>query len=102
MVDLREKVATLERRGAYSVSPPTASATLGSYSHFVSSGAGSGLTAQASPQLERGLGGLGVPRGLRAHLTYLEAADANAGHAPGTGETMDTEGAPQAPRGIHG
>ncbi len=62
MVDLREKVATLERRGAYSVSPPTASATLGPYSHSVSSGAGSGLTAQASPQLQRGLGGLGVPR----------------------------------------
>ncbi len=134
VVELREKVATLEGRGAYSVSPSTASANLGPYSHPVFSGAGSGLTAQASPQPGRGMSGLGVPqgltppsagRGVRAHLAYmaLESAnstpapspgtgsglgalapgqylgvpDANAGHAPGCGEAMDTEGASQAP-----
>ena len=94
VVELREKVATLERRGAYSVSPSTASATLGPYSHPIFSGAGSGLTAQASPQLGRGMSGLGVSqgwtpppagRGLTAHSAYPGLMEGNSTPAPSPG-----------------
>ena len=58
VVELKEKINTLERRGGYHVSPTTASATLGSYSQPVFGGKGSGLVAQVSPQPGREMGGL--------------------------------------------
>ncbi len=58
VVELKEKISTLERRGGYHVSPTTASATLGSYSQPTFGGKGSGLLAQVSPQPGRGMGGL--------------------------------------------
>ncbi len=93
VVELREKVATLERRGAYSVSPSTASVTLGPYSHSVSSGAGSGLAAQASPQLGGGLGGLSMPQ----VPTPPSVGQIRTAHVLARLRAMDTEGAPQAP-----
>ena len=48
-VELREKIATLERR-IYRVTPPTASATAGSHPHSASGGRGGALVAQVSPQ----------------------------------------------------
>ncbi len=77
VMELKEKIGILERRGGYRVSPTTTSATLGPYSHLAFGGMGSGLTAQASPQLGRGMSGLGLPqeptppatgRGLSAYL----------------------------------
>ncbi len=77
VVELKEKISTLERRGGYHVSPTTASATLGSYSQPAFGGKGSGLVAQVSPQPGRGMSGLSMPRaptppplgrGLMAHL----------------------------------
>ncbi len=135
VLELREKVDTLEGRGAYCVSPPSASATLGPTSHPVFGGLGRRST-QTTPLMGKGMSGLGLPRestppppsvgrGLMAHpafsrprtanstLTpssgtgsglsalapgpYLGAPNANAGHAQGHGEAMDTEGVPQAP-----
>ncbi len=58
VVELKEKISTLERRGGYHVSPTTASATLGSYSQPAFGGKGSGLVAQVSPQPGRGMSGL--------------------------------------------
>ncbi len=49
VVELKEKIATLERR-LYHTPPPTASATVGSHPHSASGGRGSGLVAQVSPQ----------------------------------------------------
>ncbi len=57
VVELKEKIATLERRGGYHVSPTTASATAGSYSQPAFGGRGSGLVAQVSPQPGRVMGG---------------------------------------------
>ena len=54
VMELKEKIGILEWRGGYRVSPTT-SATLGPYSHPALGGLGSGLTAQASPQLGRGI-----------------------------------------------
>ncbi len=51
VVELKEEIGIMERRGGYHVSPTTNSATLGPYSHPAFGGMGSGLTAQASPQL---------------------------------------------------
>ncbi len=51
VMELKEKVSILERRGGYRVSPTTTSATLAPYSHPVLGGLGGELTAQASPQL---------------------------------------------------
>ncbi len=45
VVELKEKIGILERRGGYHVSPTTTSATLGPYSHPALGGMGSGLTA---------------------------------------------------------
>ncbi len=59
VVELKEKISTLERRGSYHVSPTTASATLGSYSQPAFGGKGSRLVAQVSPQPGRGMSGLG-------------------------------------------
>ncbi len=58
VVELRERIATLERRGGYHVSPTTASATAGSFSQPAFSGKGSGLIAQVSPQPGRVMSGL--------------------------------------------
>ncbi len=77
VVELKERIRTLERRGGYHVSPTTASATLGSYSEPAFGGKGSGLVAQVSPQPGRGMSGLSRPQaptppplgqGLMAHL----------------------------------
>ncbi len=57
VIELREKVATLERRGGYNVPPPTASATAGSHPQPAFGGRGSGLVAQVSPQPGRVMGG---------------------------------------------
>ncbi len=73
VLELKEKIGILERRGRYRVSPTTTSATLGPYSHPAFGGTGSGLAAQASPQLGRGMSGLSLPgaytpfSGARAH-----------------------------------
>ncbi len=77
VVELKERIRTLERRGGYHVSPTTASATLGSYSEPAFGGKGSGLVAQVSPQAGRGMSGLSrlqaptpppLGQGLMAHL----------------------------------
>ncbi len=57
VVELKEKLATMERRGGYHVSPTTASATAGSFSQPAFSGKGSGLVAQVSPQPGRVMSG---------------------------------------------
>ena len=57
VVELKEKIATMERRGGYHVSPTTASATAGSFSQPAFSGKGSGLVAQVSPQPGRVMSG---------------------------------------------
>ena len=57
VVELKEKIATLERRGGYHVSSTTASATAGSYSQPAFGGRGSGLVAHVSPQPGRVMGG---------------------------------------------
>ncbi len=56
VVELREKVAILERRGGYHIPPATASATAGSHSQPAFGGRGSGLVAQVSPQPGRVMG----------------------------------------------
>ncbi len=77
VMELKEKIGILERRGGYRVCPTTTSVILGPYSHPALSGLGSRLTAQASPQLGFGMSGLGLPqvptpppagRGLSAYL----------------------------------
>ncbi len=62
VMELKGKIGTLKRRGGYHVSPTTTSATLGPYSHPAFGGTGSGLTAQASPQIGTGMSGLGLPQ----------------------------------------
>ncbi len=57
MIELKEKVAILERRGGYHAPPPTTSATAGSHSQPAFGGRGSGLVAQVSPQPGRVMGG---------------------------------------------
>ncbi len=49
VVELKEKIATLERRSYYAP-PPTASVAAGSHPYSASGGRGSGLVAQVSPQ----------------------------------------------------
>ncbi len=49
VVELKEKLATMERRGGYHAPPATASATVGSSSQSASGGRGRGLVAQVSP-----------------------------------------------------
>ncbi len=56
VMELKEKLATMERRGGYHAPPATASATVGSSSEPASSGRGRGLIAQVSPQPGRMLG----------------------------------------------
>ncbi len=58
VVELKEKINTLERRGSHHVSPTTTSATSGPYSQPAFGGKGSGLVAQVSPQPGRGMSGL--------------------------------------------
>ncbi len=58
VVELKEKIATLERRGGYHVSPTTTSATVGSYAQPAFGGKGGRLVAQISPQPGRIMGGL--------------------------------------------
>ncbi len=58
VVELRERIITMERRGGYHVSPTTASATAGSFSQPAFSGKGSGLIALVSPQPGRVTSGL--------------------------------------------
>ncbi len=55
VVELKEKIATLERR-SYHAPPPTASATSGSHPQPTFGGRGSGLVAQVSPQPGRARG----------------------------------------------
>ena len=57
VIELREKVAILERRGGYHVPPPTASATAGSHSQPAFGGRGRGLVAQVSLQPGKVMGG---------------------------------------------
>ncbi len=56
-MELKEKLAAMERRGGYHVSPTTASATAGSFSQPAFGGKGSGLVAQVSPQPGRVMSG---------------------------------------------
>ncbi len=96
VMELKEKIDILERRGGYHVGPTTTSATLGPYSHPALGGMGSGLTAQASPPLGRGMSGLGmlqVPtppsagRGLYAYVAPSGTGTLNSTltPSPGTG-----------------
>ncbi len=98
VLELKEKVDTLEGRGAYRVSPPSASATLGPTSHPVFGGLGR-RSAQTTPLMGRGMSGLGVPqdltppsagRGLTAHSAYpgLMAANSTPTPSPGTGSGL--------------
>ncbi len=57
VVELKEKLATMERRGGYHVSPTTSSATAVSFSQPVFGGNGSGLVVQVSPQPGRVMSG---------------------------------------------
>ena len=95
------KIGILERRGGYRVSPTTTSATLGPYSHPVLGGMGSGLAPQASPQLGRGMSGLGLPqvltppsvgREITAYLARSRPGSANSTPTPfpGTGSGLST------------
>ena len=61
-MELKGKVDILEQRGSYRQSPTITLATLGPYSYPALGGLGSGLTAQACPQLGRGMSGLGLPQ----------------------------------------
>ncbi len=99
VMELKEKIATLEGRGGYHVSPTTTSATLGPYSHPTLGGMGGGLAAQASPQLGRGMSGLGLPqvptpllvgRGLTAYFARSGSGSTNATPlpSPGTGSGL--------------
>ncbi len=99
VMELKEKIGILERRGGYRVSPTTTSATLGPYSQPAFGGTGSGLTAQASPQLGRGMSGLGLPqaptppsagRGLTAYLARSGTGSLNSTPtpSPGTGSGL--------------
>ena len=56
VIELREKIATLERRDGYHAPPPTASATAGSHPQPAFGGRGSGLVAQVSHQPGRVMG----------------------------------------------
>ena len=94
VMELKEKISTLERRCGYHVSPTTTSATLGPYSQPAFGGMGSGLTAQASPQLGRGMSGLGLPqvptppsagRGLTAYLARSGTGSLNSTPTPSPG-----------------
>ncbi len=96
VVELKEKIGILERRGGYHVSLTTTSATLGPYSHSTLGGMGSGLTAQSSPSLGRGMSGLGtrqvltppsVGRGLLACVARSGTGSPNStpSPSPGTG-----------------
>ncbi len=125
VVELKEKIATMERR-AYHVPPPTASATAGSLSHSAFGGRGSGLVAQVSPQpgrargvpatraspsMGRGMSAVALVRLLTPPGTgqgqigrfasppgqRLEAPAANAGQAQEPGDTMDVDEAEHAP-----
>ncbi len=120
VVELREKVAILERRG-YHAPPPIASATAGSHPQSAFGGRGSGLVAQVSPQpgriksmpttraspsLGRGMSALaamqlltppGTGRGQVGRFALapgqrLGAPAADAGQAQGPGDTMDVDG----------
>ncbi len=99
VVELKEKISTLERRGGYHVSPTTTSATLGSYSQPAFGRKGSGLVAQVSPQPGRGMSGLSMPqapmppplgRGLMAHLARARIGSLNSTltSSPGTGSGL--------------
>ncbi len=59
-MELIGKIDMLEQRDGYRESPTTTSATLGPYSYPALGGLGSGLTAHSSPQLGRGMSGLGM------------------------------------------
>ncbi len=100
-MELKEKIGILERKGGYRVSPTTNSATLRSYSHSALGGLGSGLTAQASPQLGRGMSGLGLPQvptpplagqGLPSYLarSWTGSLDSTPTPSPGTGSGLST------------
>ncbi len=94
VMELKEKIGILERRGGYHVSPTTTSATLGPYSHPALGGMGSRLTIQASSQLGGGMSELSVPqvptppplgRGLAACLARAGAGSRNSTPAPSPG-----------------
>ncbi len=100
VMELKERVAILERRDGYRVSLTTTSATLGPHSHSVLGGLGGELTAQASPQLGRGMSGLGLPheptspsagRGLSAYLVRSSTGslDPTPTPSPGTGSGLN-------------
>ncbi len=57
VVELKEKLVAMERRGGYHVSPTNASATAGSFSQPAFGGKGSGLVAQVSPHPGRVMSG---------------------------------------------
>ncbi len=95
-MELKEKIGILERRDGYHVSPTKTSTTLGPYSHSTLGGMGSGLTAQASPSLGRGMSGLGtrqvltppsVERGLLVCVARSGTGSINSitSPSPGTG-----------------
>ncbi len=101
VMELKEKIGTLENRGGYHVSPTTTSATLRPYSQPAFRGTGSGLTAQASPQLGRGMSGLrllqaptppSAGRGLTSYLARSSTRSLNStpSPSPGTGSGLST------------
>ena len=59
---LQAQAEVMELKGKVDNLGTTTSATLGPYSYSALGGIGSGLTAQASPQLGRGMSGLGLPQ----------------------------------------
>ncbi len=96
MVELKEKISPLERRGGYQVSPTTTSATLGSYSQPAFGVKGSGLVAHVSPQPGREMSGLGTRQVLtppsvgrsmiaRVGRTSPGSISSNSTPSPGTG-----------------
>ncbi len=99
VVELKEKIGIVERRGGYHVSPTTTSATLGPYSQPAFGGVGSGLAAQASSQLGGGKSQLSVPqappppplgRGVAACLARAGVGSLNSTPtpSPGTGSGL--------------
>ncbi len=91
VMKLKGKVDLLEQKGGYRESPTTASATLGPYSYPALGGLGSGLMAQASPQLGRGMSGLGLPQvpTLSVYLAWSRPASASATPFPSPGAVSD-------------
>ncbi len=60
VVELKGNIDNMKQRSGYRENPTTTSAALGPLSFCALGGLGRGLTTQASPQLGRGMSGLGM------------------------------------------